>query len=371
MSNGRTTETLDATAYPVIAPMEGIAPHVAFPVATAGENVRHKTKTELTERQRLNLDLYKKMYLVRKSELTIIEHYATDQMKTPMHMSMGGEAISAGLCHALHQDDQVLGSYRSHALYLAKTMETDSFFAEMYGKVTGCARGKAGSMHLASPKHGMMGSSAIVGGHVPLAIGLAFANKYKKNGRVAAAVFGDGAVEEGVFWESLNAACVYQLPVLFVCEDNGFAVHTDAKTRHGYDSISSIVERFHCNVFEEKTTDPEKLYQTTCEAIRGAKEDNRPAFLRFHYYRYLEHVGINYDFQDNYRPEQEFVEWKKQDPIDAQRTKLLESLDVNESVVATLENDVDEAVKESVRHAEQSAYAGLDETYEGVFKCQQ
>src|SRR3989338_2832947 len=172
----------------------------------------------------LSLDLYKKMYLIWKAEELIIKHYPEDEMKTPMHMSMGEEAIAAAVCHALGPEGQVFGYYRSHAIFLAKTRDPDMFFGELYGKVTGIARGRAGSMHLAAPDKGFMHASAVVASSIPLAVGAAFANKHKGNGRLCCAVFGDGALEEGVFWESLNAACVMKLPVLFVCADNGLAV---------------------------------------------------------------------------------------------------------------------------------------------------
>src|SRR3990167_1866711 len=127
----------------------------------------------------LNIDIYKSLYLIRRVEERIRDLYFEDEMKTPMHMSMGGEAIAVGICQAAGSNSQMFGTYRSHALYLTKTMETDEFFAEMYGKATGVARGKAGSMHLASPEHGLMVTSAVVGTTLPWALGDAFAAKYQ------------------------------------------------------------------------------------------------------------------------------------------------------------------------------------------------
>ncbi|MHB9127870.1 MAG: thiamine pyrophosphate-dependent enzyme [Candidatus Humimicrobiaceae bacterium] len=160
----------------------------------------------------INIALYKTMYMIRRTEEVIQYHYLEDEMKTPMHMSMGEEAIATGVCHALKPEDQILGSYRNHGIYIAKTQETDKFFAEMYGKVTGTSKGKAGSMHLLAPGSGLVCTSAIVGSSIPVAIGFAFANKYSKNNKIAAVFFGDGAIDEGVFWESLNFACLKKLP---------------------------------------------------------------------------------------------------------------------------------------------------------------
>lgn len=139
----------------------------------------------------LSFDLYKKLYLIRRSEELIIKHYPQDEMKTPMHMSMGQEAISAGVCHALGLEGQVFSSYRSHAVFLARTGDTDRFFAELYGKESGTAQGKAGSMHLAAPEMGHLCSSGIVASCIPIAVGVAFANKRKRNGQISCVFLGD------------------------------------------------------------------------------------------------------------------------------------------------------------------------------------
>ncbi len=143
----------------------------------------------------LNFDLYKKLYLARRAEEKIREHYMEDEMKTPMHMSMGEEAIAVGICHALKAEDQVFATYRSHAIYLAKTQKIDDFFAEMYGKDTALLKGKGGSMHMCAPESGFMGTSAIVASIIPVAVGVAFANKQMGNGKLATVFFGDGATD--------------------------------------------------------------------------------------------------------------------------------------------------------------------------------
>ncbi len=314
----------------------------------------------------LNLEFYKKLYLIRKAEEEIRKYYPEDEMRTPMHMSMGEEAIVAGVCHALEKNSQVFGTYRSHALYLAKTGETDKFFAEMYGKVTGGAKGKAGSMHLSAPEEGMMGTSAIVGSIIPVAVGAAFANKKKKNGKIVAVFFGDGAIDEGNFWESLNIACLMKLPILFVCEDNGFAVHTPGFTRHGYKTISDIVSKFHCNIFQESTTDVETIYKLTREAIETMKRNLMPCFLWLKYYRYLEHVGINEDFNAGYRSRKEFEKWYKKDPIALQRKKLLKS-GVKEKRIIKIEKAIDNQIKNSILLAKKAPLAPISETYQDVF----
>jgi pyruvate dehydrogenase E1 component alpha subunit len=317
----------------------------------------------------LNVELYRRMRLIRTAEEAIQLYYGQDKMKTPMHMSMGEEAIVAGVCQALTDDDQVVGSYRSHGLYLAKTMELGDFFAEMYGKQSGCAMGKAGSMHLCSPEHGMMGSCAIVAGYIPVAVGLAFANKYKRNNKMTAVFFGDGAIDEGAFWESLNAACLYKLPLMFVCEDNGLAVHTPPGARHGYKSIARIAEQFDCAVYENGGTNAEEIYMLTNEAIRQNRENSRPAFLHLHYYRYLEHVGIQSDFDAGYRSIEEFKEWERRDPVLKQRDKLLE-VGVTAERIKQLEDNIQKMVERGIEHAEMAEFCDVQEAYRGVYACE-
>ena len=211
----------------------------------------------LSETDPESLKLYMTMYSIRMAEKKIVEHYPEDEMKTPMHMSMGQEAVATAVCRGLGDEGQVFGFYRSHAVFLAKTGDLDRFFGELYGKTVGTARGKAGSMHLAAPDCGLMCTSAVVGTSIPLAVGAAFANKRQGNGRISCAYFGDGALEEGVFWESLNVACVMQVPVLFVCEDNGLAVHSKLVARQGFKRIAKVVRNFECTVFQEDFTQVE------------------------------------------------------------------------------------------------------------------
>ncbi|MGD2095051.1 MAG: thiamine pyrophosphate-dependent dehydrogenase E1 component subunit alpha [Phycisphaerales bacterium] len=320
---------------------------------------------KLNKISELSLQCYRKLYLIRKSEEKIISHYFEDQMKTPMHMSMGAEAIAVGICQALKPDDQVFGTYRSHALFLAKTEDTDDFFAEMYGKQTASLKGKGGSMHLCAPDYGFMGTSAIVASAIPVAVGAAFANKRAKNNRIVAVFFGDGAVEEGVFWESLNLASLMKLPILFVCEDNGLAVHTPKSQRRGYESIIDVVSNFNCLTYEDKTTDVEMIHQLASKAIGRIRTEMLPCFLRLQYFRYLEHVGVNQDFDAAYRSKDNFDEWLKVDPIELQRKKL-KDLGMEEDVIKNMEMDIDSKIDNSIAKAKEAGFSGTSELYQGV-----
>src|SRR5262249_15059801 len=248
--------------------------------------------------------------------------------------------------------------------YLAKTGETDRFFAEMYGRAAGMAKGKAGSMHLTAHKEGLICTSAIVGTTIPVAVGAAFANRELKRDRGVAVFFGDGAINEGVFWESLNSACVMKIPLVFVCEDNGFAVHVPKPLRHGYRSITDVVAKFDCDVYSSESTDPEVIYQLTTKAIQAMREMRRPAFLHLKYYRYLEHVGVNEDFAQGYRDRKEFDRWHANDPVALQRKKLVHL--TSEAEVKKLEEAIDRQVAESVKRAAQAPFPKPAELYQDV-----
>ncbi len=314
---------------------------------------------------KLLLDLYKKMYLIREAEDEIRREYYNDEMKTPMHMSLGSEAIAAGVCHALPKGSHAYGTYRSHALFLALTGETDKFFAEMYGKATGCAKGKAGSMHLASPEHGLMATSAVVGTTLPWSLGDAFAAKYQSIDRITAVFFGDGATDEGVFWETLNAACLMKLSILFVCEDNGLAIHTSTAERRGYDSLTDIVQNYRCNVFEGNGNNAEKVYDLANAGINSIRSEQQPSLLCLTYYRYLEHVGVNEDFNAGYRHTPGLGERLSNDPVYQSRQKLLKAGHVD--AVEEIEKQIYGQVFQSRIKAQEAPFPDKDELMKGVF----
>ena len=337
-----------------------------------------KKEDTLSATQDLNVEFYKKVYLIRRAEEAIIKYYNEDEMKTPMHMSMGEEAICVGVCHALGKESQAMGYYRSHALSIAKTGDTDKFFAELYGKTTGFVRGKGGSMHLASPEHGLLGVSAVVGTTIAPAAGVAFANKYKKNDKIVAIFFGDGAMEEGVVSESLNAACLWKLPIIFVCEDNGLAVDVTAEERQGFKSIADVAMAYKCLFLQSESTDPEVIYNLTQQAIHHIKEKKEPVFMHLKYYRMLQHIGIISDFdttsprpkggfeKSGYRSEEEYKLGLENDPVKNTRAKLLRT-GVLESRIKTIEEKIEKQVERSVALAKKAPFPEARETHDHVY----
>src|SRR5438309_778362 len=170
--------------------------------------------------------IYRSLYRIRRVEEEVAKIYPTDKIKSPVHLSIGQEAVSVGVCEALRGEDVVFGTYRSHALYLAKGGNLKAMIAELYGKATGCAKGKGGSMHMIAPSVQMWGTSAVVGTTIPHAVGYAYALKLRRRDGIVACFFGDGATEEGVFYESMNFAALKKLPIIFICENNCYAIHT-------------------------------------------------------------------------------------------------------------------------------------------------
>jgi len=312
------------------------------------------------------LEVYKMLFLIRRSEELIVKHYNENEMKTPMHMSMGEEAIVGGVISALTKQNQVFGTYRSHALYLAKTNDSDSFFAELYGKQTGPSHGKAGSMHLADPSKNMMLTSAVVGTTIPVAVGAALSQKIQKKQNIVVVFFGDGATDEGTFWESLNFASLKKLPILFVCEDNNLAIHSFTSERQGYKSIAKVASQFNCHVASTSSTDVFEIAKLTAQLLKKMKQTGKPGFLHAKYYRYLEHVGIDNDFRFNYRPENEFLKWKKIDPLVVARKNLLKNRIKEEDIIA-IEKSVNKKLLLSISKAIKAPYPKDMELFEDIY----
>ncbi len=315
---------------------------------------------------KLTLSLYRKLLLVRLAEEKIREEYPYDAIKTPVHLANGSEAISVGVSSVLPPDSKVFGTYRNHGLYLSLTDDTDSFFAELYGKAVGCAKGKAGSMHLSYPEKDFIATSAIVGTTIPLAVGAALANNYRNSNDIAVAFFGDGALEEGVFWESLNFACLKKLKTLFVCEDNGLAIHAQARERRGFKSIPDAIRGFDCHVASGDGTDLSSVSELTQSALKLIAEDPKPAFLHLAYFRFLEHVGVEEDFSAGYRARPSEEEIKRLDPIIRYERYLLDS-GIGQTELENIKSELIKKIDKSVEAAKAAPLPSKDELLTDVF----
>ena len=310
--------------------------------------------------------LYRTMLLIRKAEQHLRDVYTTDVIKSPVHLSIGQEAVSAAVCYPLMADDFVANTYRGHGTYIAKNGDLNAFMAELYGKKTGCAKGKAGSMHTIDMEKGVMGSSAVVGTTIPVSMGLAWALKNDDKGadrkRLVVSVFGDGATEEGCFYESLNMAKLHELPILFVCENNGLAIHSKIESRWSELDICRRVEGF--GLSSKKVSDGSVLSmaQACTDAVSRLRAGSGPEFLELSTYRWLEHVGITDDHHEEYRNEDELASNYESDQIEAMKSLL----DANEA--SAIDRETTEKLNKAIEFAVASEFPDtLDELYADVY----
>ena len=256
------------------------------------------------------------MLRIRLVEESIANKYSEQKMRCPTHLSIGQEAIAVGVCANLNSQDQVLSTHRAHAHYLAKGGCLNSMMAEIYGKVSGCSKGMGGSMHLIDTSVGFMGSTAIVGNTIPVAVGLALEKKLARKKSIACVFFGDGATEEGAFYESVNFAIIHSLPILFICENNLYSVYSGLEVRQPVDrKIHKMVRAMGISAQHGNGNDVEEVARKVKHAKTIILKSGGPQFLEFDTYRWREHCGPNFDNNIGYREESEFLKWKKKDPL--------------------------------------------------------
>lgn len=268
--------------------------------------------------------LFFQMLRIRLVEEKIAELYPEQEMRCPVHLCEGQEAIGVGICANLLLKDYVLSNHRSHAHYLAKGGNLNAMMAEMYGKETGCCKGKGGSMHLVDISAGFLGAVPIVASSIPIGVGVAFGSVMRREKRVVTVFFGDGATEEGVFHESINFAVLKNLPVVFVCENNMYSVYSPFSVRQPAGrEIFKLAAGHGIDSYQGDGNNVMEVYQMAEQAVRKAKSGNGPTFLEFKTYRWLEHCGPNYDNDIGYRTEGEFQEWKQLCPLGRLKDYLL------------------------------------------------
>jgi len=305
--------------------------------------------------------LYEKLFLVRRAEEEIARIYPSDAIKSPVHLSIGQEAVSVAVCDVLAPDDIVGSTYRGHAAYLAKGGDLDQMFAEMYGKIGGAAKGKGGSMHLIDMAHNFLGSSAVVGTGIPVAMGYAMAMKKMGREALVACFFGDGATEEGVFSESLNFSKLHGIPILFVCENNGLAIHTKTPDRWATDKLCQRVETY--DIPAQRIDDGSifTMHKAAGEAVTRIRDGQGPQFLEIVTYRWREHVGPGEDYDQGYRSGDELVPWQENDQV----RRVGELIAANER--EAVEKDIESRLQQAVYLAENSPFPGPENLQVDVF----
>lgn len=306
---------------------------------------------------------FRSLYRIRRVEERIAEVYPSDKIKSPVHLSIGQEAVSVGVCEALRPQDVIFGTYRSHAAFLAKGGDLKSMIAELYGRATGVAKGKGGSMHLIDLNAGVMGTSAVVGTTIPNAVGYAYAMKYRRENRVVVSFMGDGGVDEGVFHESLNFAALKRLPIIFICENNQYAIHTHQRLRHPALNICDRAGVYGIPTERIEDNDTLRIYEVikrTVDSIESGQEG--PFFFECMTYRWKEHVGPNEDYHLGYRSKEEAQPWIENDQI----LKLGALLKPEKR--SEIEAEVNMEIEEAFSHAEASPFPEEAELFADVFK---
>lgn len=308
-----------------------------------------------------SLDLFYKILRIRLVEEEIAKRYGEQQMRCPVHLSIGQEATPVGVCEALNQNDVMFSTHRAHAHYLAKHGSLDALIGELYGRVTGCSRGQGGSMHLIDLKVGFMGATSIVGGTVPVGIGAAFAFKMKKEPRVSVIAIGDTVLEEGVFHESANFAALKKLPVIFMCENNGYSCYSPLKNRQPDRPLKDVAIAHKIPSFLIDGNDVFEVFRKTNDLIKGVRSGEGPIFLELPTFRYLEHCGPNNDDGLNYRTIEELEYWKTNDPISKAESSLKQMGYWSDNLVAQYKHKISEEVHLAFEKAIQAPFPNKEE----------
>lgn len=317
----------------------------------------------------LEYRLLLQMKRIRLVEEQIAARYHEEKMRCPTHLSIGQEAVAAAVGLALRADDFAVSTHRAHAHYLGKGGSMKAMIAEIYGKATGCSRGRGGSMHLIDLAVGFQGSTAIVANSIPVGVGLALSIQLKGADQLACIFVGDGAVEEGVFYESANFAVVRQLPVLFICENNFYSVYSPLHVRQPISrKIHEMVRGIGLRVGHGDGNDAEAVYEMASAAAEAVRFGGGPHFLEFSTYRWREHCGPNYDNDIGYRTETEFEEWKRRDPLELYEKKLIAEGRLKQSALSAIDDSVRAEVDEAFDYAEKSAFPEPQEAFRHLYK---
>jgi TPP-dependent pyruvate/acetoin dehydrogenase alpha subunit len=308
------------------------------------------------------------MYRIRAIEEAIAYHYPEGKMRCPVHLSIGQESIPAIFAETVIQKDFAVSTHRGHAHYLAKGGDLNAMIAELYGKASGCSKGKGGSMHLIDRNVNFMGTSAIVGNSIPVGVGLALSIELKGTDQISCIFLGDGAIEEGVFYESINFAAVRNLPVLFICENNLYSVYSPLSVRQPRGrSIAKMVEAMGVKTGAAEGSHLLHSKQLMEEAFNEVRAGHGPYFLEFSTYRWREHCGHAFDNDIGYRSQEEFLEWQAKDPLLILEKTLSQAHSDSLKQIDEIKLFINSEVKTAFDFAEKSPFPPQHEAYENVY----
>ena len=312
--------------------------------------------------------LYYEMLRIRLIEERIAFLYPDYEMRCPVHLCTGQEAVPAGVCAGLDAGDYVFSTHRSHGHYLAKGGDLKSMMAEIYGKKDGCASGKGGSMHLIDIEAGFLGATPIVGSTIPITVGAAFGTIMAGQKNVCVSFFGEGATEEGVFYESVNFAVLKNLPVIFVCENNMYSVNSPLSVRQPASrEVYNVAKGIGIESHQGNGNDVIEVYNLAEKAIRKARSGDGPTFFEFKTYRWREHCGPLFDHTVGLRPVDEFEKWQQQCPIANFELKLLGDNALSREDIARMNRQINEEIDESITFAKNSPFPDKEQMLEHIY----
>ena len=310
------------------------------------------------------IELYRQMILIRRFEEKSAEAYVAGKIGGFCHLYIGQEAVGVGSISAIRKDDYVLASYREHGLALAKGMTARSIMAELFGKATGCSKGKGGSMHMFDKELGFLGGHAIVGGQIALATGTAFASKYQGTDQVTLCYFGEAAVNQGAFHESLNMAQLWKLPCIYICENNQYGMGTSLARAMSLSDISKKACAYEMASEFVDGMDVLAVREATLRAVERARKDYLPTLLEIRTYRFMGHSMSD---PGNYRTRAEIEKYQERDPIKLFSATLLEQKIADEKTLEEIDRKVREEVEDSLKFADESPLPDLEELYTDVY----
>jgi acetoin:2,6-dichlorophenolindophenol oxidoreductase subunit alpha len=299
------------------------------------------------------LDLHRRMVRIRIFEETAGKLMEDGKIPGALHLYVGQEAVAAGVMVHLDSNDWITSTHRGHGHLIAKGGEFDRMFAELYGRATGYCKGKGGSMHISNMDLGMLGANGIVGGGPPIAVGAAFSSRFRKTTNVACSFFGDGASNEGAFHEAANMAALFKLPVVFVCENNGYGEYTPQAKHQAIVDVADRAAGYGMPGMIVDGMDAIAVFEAAGEAIARARRGEGPTLLECKTYRYYDHVGVR-GMGLSYRTDEEVAYWKERDPIKLIEQTLAKQGILSKAAARAVHDEVTEQVQEGVRFAEAS-----------------
>ena len=318
----------------------------------------HAHETGGTPAAKHRRELLRTMLLIRRFEEKCAELYSATKIRGFLHLYVGEEAVATGVTSALGAEDTVVSTYREHGHALARGISADALMAEMFGRVTGCSRGRGGSMHLFDKAARFVGGNAIVGGGVPLAVGLALADKLQGRDAVTVCFMGDGAFAEGAFHESLNLAALWRLPVVFACENNRYAMGTALEREHAQTDLALRAASYGAVAWPVDGMDVLAVEEAARRAVEGVRGGSGPCFLELRTYRFRAHSM--YD-PDRYRDKAEIAAWKQHDPLDTFQQRLRVEGELTDEDVAALEDEVAAVLDRAIQSAEKAPLEAVED----------